>query len=522
MMPMSTLLTDLSAVSSAAAADLLYTVAAGADRKVRACALRAGIGINVLSLSSDPSSVTDWGTILNAAVAAGVKHFWFPAGIYPFTTPLNLNDSRMVTFQGEGGGVWFGDNRALDMCPSSLIYKGSGAAAAISARTSSGLTVRDMGVYYDNSAGSFTGSLIDLAGTSATSLFERCYLGSKYASETVCPQTALCIIDWDNAIVSTLRDCTVGGAQWSIFGVRTAFSNANRILNCVLHSGSLGLIGNIGQQWTIESCTFEVGNNSGPVIDSAAHADYTSIFTLLNCWGGDGEVRFRQRTWNSWATSFIGNYVTSPTGPLFVLEGGGDLKIVNNQAISANTNGPVIDLGDTTAGAVAFNSVTISGNSWVCTDPDGVLNREGHRNLHIYGNGRGSGTPELRTFSGHERLGYPDRWVTPTVAAGPALGTGGTATLADGSTDVAGQIVLGPGSGSTAGVVAKVTFGSPMLSERSAGVAPLIQITPTVYSTGALALPYIDSGLFDNTGFWLSTANGLTGSASYYYRVLQR
>jgi hypothetical protein len=527
---------DLGAATAPTPYDQVYVLrgppASYQDLRARACDLKPGLGLNALSLSADPASVTDWGALLNAAVAAGARHLVFPDASadgsgtdYPFTTALNFNGIGQLTLRGENGVVWPGDGRQGQEPRSRLVWKGTGAGVAVDIRSTSGFTLQDLGIYYDN--GAYTGRLVGggagVQGPASMVMIRRCHLGSRQLAY----RSAEALVSFDNTIVSSVEDCTLAGAKYGVKGLETSFMNVCRVRGCTFANQSAAHVVNAGIAWEIDANTFEMSSTLGgtPTV-LTSDMPMGSQFSFTNNWVGDyaaAGVPFVCPADCTWYATFRGNFVQCQ-GLGWSLLGGGVVTIADNPGIScgAGGQGPVIDLGNVAAGAAAKSGLFVAGNAWVCTAADAILNRAGHRNLNVFGNGAGAGTPEARTLGGHERLGYPDRYAPPSVAVGAAAGSGASAALSDGSTDLAGQVVVSVGSGPSAGVVAKVTFGTPLLSDRGGTHAPVVVLTPATYAAGALASAYIDPGLADNTGFWVSTANALAGNASWHYRVIGR
>lgn len=473
--------------------------------------------VNVLDLHATPASVTDWGALINTAYTNGARHFVFQhlSGGYPFTTQLDFEGSQGVVLEGESGRHWIGDAFLGTEVRSQLVWKNTGSTNFINGRGSSGLTLRDLGIYYDSAT--FSGHLVDLALISAMSDIRRCHIG---AMNNNLVSAASCV-NWADAICANLDGCSLFGADVLVRGNNVAHSNANRIHDCVFHKAGTAQIKNIWDQWVIDSCTFEVAD-SPSVIDGSTGGSFTSSFRFTNNWVGDitGSERnlFKQRSNNTWNAEFSGNTIRQPWGPIFTFAGGGNISIVNNPVLQSNDGtDAIIDLGDTGAGATAFNSVNITGNQFVSTATESVLNRAGHANLNIYGNDRGAGLLEVRTLGGHLRLGFPDRHIDPTAVKGSATPNGSVALY---GSDLGGQINVTAGSGASAGESAIVTFGTAMVSSPgSPQTRSTVHLTPrnqAAYDAGAWVA---NEG--SSAGFKIHTKNTISGTAVWDYLVIQ-
>lgn len=496
---------------------------------------------NASDLSADPEAVTDWGLLINTAYAAGVRHFVFQEGDYPFSTQLVFDGDDPVILEGEGGSTvppgFLGLGHHIPR--TRLIWKAAGATAPWSASTGTDLTIRDLGFYYDNTAGNFTGELIT-GHQSYGLLVERCQLGSVEGTLF----TAKAVVGLGDAVNATIRDCGLAGAQYLFLGKESAdgFSNANRIYNCILGEASTAQIGNIWDNWEIDGCTFEVGD-SPAVIDSTGGV-VGSKFTVTNSWLGDvtGATRpmFKQHDDDYWYATFSGNDFQTPAGPMFELLGGGAIHIVDNPFIQQNDEGAVVDLGDISGDPIAKYAFTFKRNGGVTTDADAVLNKAGHNNLDIDGH-VGRGVVPLRSTGGHERIRGYDREEVPTVALGAGLSGSAGASVEIHGNDQAGIIRVNSGATPAAGDVATVTFGTPMVPDPSnAGLGdyrvPNVQITshelPGGFDggAGAAALPYVKTAAGSaaaattaQDGFTIATENALASATPvlYAYRVIE-
>jgi len=176
--------------------------------------------------------------------------------------------------------------------------------------------------------------------------------------------------------------------------------------------------------------------------------------------------------------------------------------------------------GITVSGKSAFdevqiNSLSIAGD----TSVQGVLTVE--NNLSVGGQASFGGpisapsiTIDALSLSGDINFGrhIDAGGGTPSVASGGAVGSGGTVTIS--GTDTAGTVTINVGSGTSAGILATITFSSVFNGN------PHVVITP-VAALGAG--PVTGTGQFylssrSTTGFTIATSAGLSsGSVSFDY-----
>lgn len=491
--------------------------------------------VDLLGLSGSPGSVTDWGAVVNTAYTGGARRFLLRDGVlpndeFPFTTPLAFDNSQHVLIEGVNGGAWAGAIPSNQLPTPMLVYKGGGGSSAISARTSGGFTMRDIGVLYDNPA--FTGKLIDLGGTACVSLLDRCYLASKGRLL----QTALTMVGLDGTVCAVIRECGIRDAQWGILGKTGTFSNVVRVIGGVLSACGIALVGNLWDDWLFDGVTFEV-EDTPAVIDSTGGI-VDSHFSVRNCWLGDiagsptSRPMFKQHADDFWYADFSGgNTFYSVDGPLWQLLGGGVININDNPQLQRADNGSIVDLGDTTAGATAKYGFSYKRNGGVCTS-DAVIHRLGHHNLDIDGGNVASGVLQVRTLGGHERLGRPDRQPLPTCVDGGGLANN-NAVLQGPSTDLAGIVNI---YGQAAGVLAVITFGSPMTPDPygpAAGHLPIVMLSVGEIDGGFDGTAGVAAGLYwkitaaqvnasgQALGFKIMAKNALSAVTNVSYRVIQ-
>jgi hypothetical protein len=471
-----------------------------------------GLGTDVWGLSGDPESETDWGPIINDAYTGGTRHFLFQPHAFPFSTTLNFDGSVGVVLQGSNGLIWPGDSHASDLAPAYLLWKGTGTTTPISAISATGFNLRGMGVYYDNSG--FTGTILTLGASgfvSQTALIENSVIRSTPATMYT---TARAAITLNHSIVSTVRNCVLGYGSYGIIGIENTFSNANRVVNNTFDHCTVAMIGNTGNQWVIESNTFEMSGASGPAVLACIGAQGGS-FTFSNNWVGDYTVLavpFVLSYGSQWDCTFSGNSIgITGAGPIWHLGGGGIINIINNPVL-VNGDVAIVDMVD----GSPFKELTWFGNVSSCTGAtEAILSPTGHA-LNVRGSDQASmlGIYDFQRF----RARYPARYRPQTIVKGAALGTGASAASLYGG-DSVGQIILETGTSPTAGVLATVTFGTPMINPPN---SPFAQ--PLVFLTHYGASGAVDAGLYvssnSSTGFVISCLRALTGNAYIHFFII--
>jgi hypothetical protein len=211
---------------------------------------------------------------------------------------------------------------------------------------------------------------------------------------------------------------------------------------------------------------------------------------------------------------------------LFLLEGGGKVRIENNTNLGTGT-GAMFDLGDTTGDAVALNLFTLKGNGFSC-NTDAITNLEGHHYVEVQSNTDETYTRDIRTLGGQERLA----WYGPTPAPAPsivdetALGSTGSASIV--GTDLAGFIQLTPGgTGITSGKQATITLSRALDSFPNGSRVTLhVTLTPIHRAGGWDGANAVNAGASvevvdnDTDTFAIRTVNALAGATVFAYRVL--
>jgi hypothetical protein len=335
------------------------------------------LGVDVWASQSSPETVTDWGTIINALVAAGNKRLLFREEAFPFTTALNFGGVKGVVLEGVAGVNWIDSTAGTDVAR--LLWKGTGAGRAIDCRSADGLVFQDLFIDYDS--GSFTGTLIDL-GTlgganppSAYVIFERCRIGPSSL------RTASCLIKTNDAVMPVFRDCGFRGAASAIRGYETAGTIAGNdmLIDGCVFSGCVVFLMNVGINWRVTNTTFE-------------YTDTATTFAV------DSDITYA-------GSQASGLWMENVTPVNFDMQGVGAVVLEGigfSRSISGSGATALIDLGTTDK-----NYVRITGCEFTASDDTGlkaIANLAGgHNNIQVYGNKKG-GQLEVRTLAGVERL----------------------------------------------------------------------------------------------------------------------
>jgi hypothetical protein len=245
-------------------------------------------------------------------------------------------------------------------------------------------------------------------------------------------------------------------------------------------------------------------------------------------WAGDvveEEPWFISDDTNPWYATIQG-FMQASIGPIFQFEGGGWVEVVALPSLLANdTSQPLVDLGDTGAGATAFSYFSLRGN--VSNAVDAVTNRAGHRNVEIQTYEASSASLATRSVVGHERMEWPPSGIIdrPAIVAEAALGTGSPLAAMTG-TDIAGAIYLQPGTSPTSGKVATITLGNELVSSPDALDALAVFLQPISGWNGTVGSAGVAAGAFvrlqpTNTATWeLHVSNAIGNLVGYTYRVL--
>lgn len=318
---------------------------------------------------------------------------YFPKGTYHVDGELELSKSVGITLLGEGTAV-----AGFESPPASVIeYTGAGE-RFMDARSSIGLTIRNMAVMYSNEQ--FAGDLLDfhradpvdgvLQGDSSLAVIENSLISGVYPV-----RSARTLVRFQDVITSAVRRSNLAFAQRGIEGKRApefGFANGVAIEGNQFLMLSVGAIVNPGQGFTITNNVFE-GTNliEGGALNHALYnelpADAGAVVVGLNFtgnWLGDVNVTL-PNVWIQldgtplWGANVAGNFFSGRAG-MNLPSGSSGVQISGNYFENSDYN---IDLGPAT------NGVTITGNMF--TGGTDVIGAGGpaHQNLHVAGNSTG-------------------------------------------------------------------------------------------------------------------------------------
>lgn len=323
----------------------------------------------------DTNDGLTWGTA-KLTVVGGLAALTGPgviqvgAGIVDTGGQVDLTGRLNVTIAGLGGNTG-------GAAPATIIrHTGTGATSIINAINSGGCIFRDFQLLYTNAL--FTGVCIDLrdlaGGANALWVVSNCFVGGGVSNATAAACVAV-----DNAHSGIIQNCNFFGAVVGVLGRSGAgtFSNAIKILNCHFVSNGTRHISNIGEGWTIDTCTFEalVGGAAGAIINDAAVI--ARGVSITGCWFGDviALAGGTQISMVAVGLSITGNYIGGNTGSTCIAVGAASAAgfIAGNRLDAAATG---ITLG---AGVINFtvgrNSLTGVGTPLVSTDTTSEQNR---------------------------------------------------------------------------------------------------------------------------------------------------
>jgi hypothetical protein len=320
---------------------------------------------------------------------------FFPKGHYKVERPLSADRSISLVLLGEGSQV-----AGFENPPASLLtYTGAGSGPFFSARSTSGFTVRNMAVRYNNRG--FTGDLFDFSHTepfdrspdSSYVMIDDSLIAGEYPVNS-----ARSLLSFFDAIISTVRDSHLAWAQRGVDGKRApdyGFSNGIRIESNTFDNLRVGAITNPGQSWVVTANVFEALNMiEGATLSRAVYdelperspGDVSNIHGLKfsGNWLGDANLTVHDVWISSEKSRFIGAEIT---GNFF---GGGNVGIRFNtyvEGISISGNYFELTVAAIDLGRIPGNGINITGNSINAQTP--IANADnGSQNLNITGNRR--------------------------------------------------------------------------------------------------------------------------------------
>lgn len=535
-------------------------------------------GVDVWTLGGDtPEDVTDWGAIINAAIADGARLLFFRAEDFPITTMIDAEgvgvaDDTGLTFQGQAGWNW----AFLGSSPSRLIWKGTGSGRAFDFRSCMNPVFRDLGIHYDDDG--YTGDFMDFGygGTGAGLgvvggagiIMERVTVSALDSADaaTIFPETNLnarCLLRLDKVVTAKFADVTLAGAQSLVRGPEATGAYAsNQIVfrDCQFVSFEDAAVMNPGLDWEFDHCcwefTFSGATARGIGADVDRDSGNPSVFTVNNkstFWdfAEEGQKSIVQPLDSYWdMTVDDANFHGAHDEHDVDMRGGGTFSVENCE-FQASVNGPPINAGDVSddVGArkdrVTIRNIGLGATS-VSGDDAVVSNLAGHKQVNIDLIGRGGNStfdPQIRTIGGYERLigkGHGKQPDYTNFAIHGGYSAPSPFIIDFDGTDMAGVLRLSTAAGAApAGVALDFTFEVPMLAAYRTATRhtyPLVELFPLAIDTASpdadaliAAGPYPvlpNSGtdpMTATTGFSIAFANELaSGNAvALGFRVLQ-
>lgn len=236
-----------------------------------------------------------------------------------------------------------------------LRYTGS-APSFISARSTTGFELHRLGVFYTNSA--FTRAIVDLShaanSDSALALVSDCVFAAGSSQ-----LTAAAIIDLDQVIISTIRNCSMSGARAAISGVASSdhYANAIQIQSCQFKDTAAAPIQNPGSSWLIEGCTFEPRHDASA--GAVACAYRAQSLSIIGCWMGDVGSS-GPSAWISFLGEALlveGNMIGGSPNTTAIAIVGSDNAGVEIRANRFDTHAKAVDLGTGLSAAMIVDNV---------------------------------------------------------------------------------------------------------------------------------------------------------------------
>lgn len=252
-----------------------------------------------------------------------------PAGEYQLNATLNLDGTRSVRIEGAG-------SPSAGASAATTIVYAPAAGAAISARSSFGLTLQGIQLLYNNAA--YAGNLIDLshsalATDSAYWQITDCYIGGSSAS------AAGSLVYLNQAIAGRIRNCVFGAAAYHIIGQAAGgYSNEVDIADSSFLQAATMPILNPGNAWRIASCVFEglAAGTPGAIEWNAGAVSQGLQFS--DNWCGDANKVGSWLNLNSPSSGLviIGNYFGDANAAIAVTAAVAGLVVIGNKFDQGN------------------------------------------------------------------------------------------------------------------------------------------------------------------------------------------
>jgi hypothetical protein len=489
----------------------------------------AGTGFPGLDLWADqatPSAITDWGTVAQTYLNNGSRRLLFqPGRTFPFTTKPLLSGMKGVIFEGSGGAGWSYVSGMWGTAASKLLWKNGASSGNFldGGAGSEGITLRDLGIFYDHAA--YDGDLI--AAENAQWLIERCSIGSLNGTQ----MTARSLIKLYQAVLTTVRNCGLSGGIDLIRGHEaggTGVSDDCDVIGNSFSNASHAFICNPGREMTIDRNNMEFGFGSsatpyGVTSDLAGGAEAKVAFAFTN-----------NRLWDMTNNTQVGLYEPPACAWNVLIEHNlFDMKaaIKLNGAGDSPTPVATIRHNHWTRTFVAGDPspIDVGTNARICKieknrciinagGPPLVANKSAQKYLAIEG--------DFETGWGYKR--------SAPLSTNPTIALHGTPANVTGvsifGTDEAGIIEIGVGGAgaSATGMLADITFTTAQLPVPGGGGNTVVVISPYEiqgYTNGVLGAAAANAyaSTSGNAGFSIGVQTGLPLSGRYHfaYRVIQ-
>jgi hypothetical protein len=252
--------------------------------------------VNVKEYGAKGDGVTDDTAPILAAVASmgGTGTLYLPSGKYITSARLSFDSTQAFVVKGTGGISGNGGASVIK-------YTGESAPSIVSARSSIGFALEDIGVAYNN--GAFKGPIVDFSalGTvgeaagrgedTAQASINRCYIGSfghlKAAQQAV-------LLDNSNQI--KVRDSFLGSSKVGVLGraslnthaVNVSFNGVQFLENELAH------IKNAGGGWSIIGSAFEGSTEYAPFVYTYDANVFSKGMAIIGNWMGDAGAGQKQ------------------------------------------------------------------------------------------------------------------------------------------------------------------------------------------------------------------------------------
>lgn len=387
------------------------------DTAITARAEKANLPLNLKDYGAvDGQNIDAALTALAAAMPTnGQVEIVVPRGSYTFSSWPSWDGKRGIIVRGESG-LSGGAGPA-----SKLVYSGTGAGSAISARSTVGVEFHNLELSY--SSASFTGTLLDLSATgtkgSATGRGADTQLFVMRGCRLDGQRTAN-LIDLDNAIICNFYDTIFVGGLVGIRGKASSstYSNLMQFFGCTFLGNVTVHVQNAGQNWSFFGCTFEQLYTAGGASAGAGALAYAGGATgngvkFAGCYFGDANdtgswVSFTGNGLSVDGCTFSHSAVAIATGSStfgVAISGNDFTNIATAITLGANPAGVSItgnrfSSGITTAitAAASILGLSILGNDFGTTTPC-VIDGTGAFSVMFFANDVGSAAQNSITYS---------------------------------------------------------------------------------------------------------------------------